>query len=289
LLQICGGSRGSPAYVLGVGYELSPGAVDSLSLGDSASKSIVVSYAEWGDFYVKGISSGWMSDASWSGQKLTLTLNGSSGSTGILTVYCGSRGLPNAITGLTGTEYSAFTKILFGTYQFASPLTVTLDWTVSVTGPGGGGGGGGPSVVRFVVSTLRLSVPQGQTVSGLLTFNWTGVNDLTITNVRFQNSPDWLVVAESLPKTVTKQMSDMSGTGSVAVRITVPSDAQPGDYSVVAEVDATGPGGSVASSGYVNFTVVQPSILSSPVSDLMAFLFVLILGIFVAYTYFFRR
>jgi hypothetical protein len=85
-------------------------------------------------------------------------------------------------------------------------------------------------------------------------------------------------------------MSDMSGTGSIVVRITAPSDAQPGDYSVVAEVDATGPGGNVASNGYVNFTVVQPpSSLPSPVSDIMAFLFVLILGIFVAYVYLFRR
>jgi len=287
LLQIYGGSRGSPTYVLEAGYELSPGAVDSLSLGDSASKNIVVSYAEWGDFYVKGISSGWMTDASWSGQKLTLTLNGSS-STGILTVYCGSRGLPNTITGLTGAEYSTTTKILSGTVQFASPVTA-LDWTVSVTGPGGGSEGGGPSVVRFMVSTLRLSVPQGQTISGLLAFNWTGVNDLTVTNVRFQNSPGWLMVAEPLPKTVTKQMETLEGSGSIAVRITVPADASVGDYSVVAEVDATGPGGNVASSGYVNFTVVQPSNLPSPVSDLMALLFVLILGIFVAYVYFFRR
>jgi len=45
-----------------------------------------------------------------------MVLNGTSGNTGALTVYCGSRGLPNAVTGLTGAEYSTLTKILSGTH-----------------------------------------------------------------------------------------------------------------------------------------------------------------------------
>lgn len=280
-----------PTYVQGATYDLSVDYTNYLTLSHDGSNTIVVSYQLWGDFNVQSVSTDYLASTSWKGEKLTVILNGTLGDTATLRIFCGSRGMPNNVVNATSVVYNVASKILTVTIQFtvsgSAQASSSLDWTLSATGPGGGGG---PSPVQFTVSTLRLSVPQGQTVNGLLTFNWTGVNDLTITDVKFQNAPGWVVVAESLPKTVTKQMSDMSGTGSIVVRIAAPSDAQPGDYSVVAEVDATGPGGNVASNGYVNFTVVQPpSSLPSPVSDIMAFLFVLILGTFVAYVYLFRR
>ena len=285
-------SGSQPTYVMNTPYDLSTGYMSYLTLSHDGSQQIVVSYATWGDFYVRSLSQCWMTDIYWMGQKLMMTFNGTSKNTSALTVFCGSRGMPNIITGLTSTQYSTITKILSGTYQFSSSITATFDWTPALHGGSGGGGGGATGSVQFLISNLVLSIPQGQTINGVIAFNWTGENDLTITGVKFLNAPaGWTVqLAESLPKSVTKQIGDSSGSGSIAVRITAPNGAQIGDYSLTTEIDATGPGGNVASNGYINISVVPaPSSLPSPVSDLMTFFFVLILGIFVAYVYFFRR
>jgi hypothetical protein len=271
-----------PTYVMGTAYDLSS-YTTYLTLSHDGSKNITVSYATWGDFYVRSLSQGWMTDIYWTGQTLTFVLNGTSGTTGTLTVYCGSRGLPNAITGLSGTEYSTVTKTLSGIYQFASATTVTLDWTASASASSGGGL---VSTVSLFISTATLKAQQGQSVDAALEFNWTGVNQITVTGVRFQGPSGWIALGEGLPKTVTKQVGETQGKGSVAIRLIVPTDAKQGDYSIPVEVDAEALGGRVTANGWVNFAVGQQ--LAGPVSDLMTYVFAAMLLVLVVWAYFRR-
>jgi len=274
-----------PTYVMGTAYDLSTSYTTYLTLSHDGSKNITVSYATWGDLYVRGLSQGWMTDIYWTGQTLTMVLNGTSGSTGTLTVYCGSRGLPNAFTGLSGTEYSTTTKILSGIYQFASPTTVTMDWTASGSSSSGGGL---VSTVSLFIAPTTLKAQQGQSVDAALEFTWTGVNQIMVTGVRFQGPSGWIALAEGLPKTVTKQVGEMQGKGSVAIRLIVPADAKQGDYSVPVEVDAEALGGRVTANGWVNFAVGQQTHPAGPVSDLMTYVFAVIVLVFVLWAYFRR-
>jgi hypothetical protein len=214
-------------------------------------------------------------------------INGTQGTSGTLKVYCGSRGAPQKHTGFSATpEYNTDTKILTGQYTFQSQVTITMDFAKE-TGSGASGTGGMTPAIMFTVGTVPFKVERGKTIDALLNFTWAGVNQITVTSVRFEGATaEWLALAESLPKTVGKQIGATEGKGSIEVRVIVPADAQPGEYTVPATVEAKVVGGRVTAAGYVTFTIVKPTPpLPSQVPDYMTYLFAALLLTLVAYAY----
>jgi len=256
------GSR--PVYVEGVDYDLSADYSGYVTVSHDGSRNIVVSWPSWGDFYVRSLSQGWMTDIYWTDQTLTLVLNGTSGTSGTLTVYCGSRGSPQSTTGFSSTpEYNAETTILSGTYTFASQVTLTLDFARET----GGNVGGLVPVVSFTVGTVTFKAEQGRTVDATLNFTWIGTNQLTITKVTFTGAAaDWITLAEELPKTATKEIGAREGCGEVSIRLVLPLDAEPGEYTVPATVEAEAVGNCLTTSGYIVFTVLTPETETPPTS-----------------------
>jgi len=276
-----------PTYIKGTSYDLSTDYTTHLSLPHDGSRDIAVSYSNWGDFHIQGLSRGWIDSIYWSGQKLTLAISGTQNTTGTLTVYCGSRGSPQKTSGFSATpEYNTDTKILTGQYTFQSQVTITMDFTKE-TGSGTSGTGGTTPAITFTVGTVPFKVEQGKTIDALLNFTWAGVNQITVTGVRFKSATaEWIALAESLPKTVAKQIGATEGKGSIEVRVIVPADAQPGEYTVPATVEAEAVGGRVTAGGYITFTIVKPAPpLPSQVPDYMTYLFAALLLTLVAYAY----
>jgi len=277
------GSR--PVYIKGVDYDLSTDYTDYLTLSHTGERSIVVGWPSWGDFYIRSLNQGWMTDIYWTEQTLTLVLNGTSGTSGTLTVYCGSRASPQSTTGFSSTpEYNAETTILTGQYTFASQVTITLDFARETAG--GTGGGQSIPAVTFTVGKTVFQVEQGKTVEATLNFTWIGVNQLEIVNVKFAGAAaEWLTLADSLPKTVTKEIGSREGYGELEIRLNVPADAPPGKYSVPAQIDAEAVGSRLTTNGWITFTIIKPTPLSSQVPDYMTYLFAALLIILVAYAY----
>ena len=93
-------------------------------------------------------------------------------------------------------------------------------------------------LVKFTVGTLNLNVAQNQTVNALLNFTWQGARLIMVTNVSFEgpSAANWLSLAETLPKTVSNETG--VGENAVKIRVTVPNDAQPGEYVVPVTIDA---------------------------------------------------
>jgi len=274
-----------PTYILNDTYDLSTEYTDYLSLSHDASKPIVVSYATWGDFYSRSLDQGCITNIYWTGQELTIVANGANGTSGTLTVYCGSRASPQKTSGFASTpEYNAETKIMSGQYTFSSQVTLTLDWTSS-----GGSGTGGGSIgfpVAFTAGTLLLKASPGMTVDATLNFTWIGTNQITITNVRFSGAAaDWIALAETLPKAVTKDFGATEGYGEVGIRVLVPSNAEPGEYTVPVQMDAEAAGSRLITGGWITFTVEKPALPTTAVPDYMTYLFAALLLALVAYAY----
>jgi len=186
------GSR--PVYVLNATYDFSTDYSDHLSIGHDGSKSkIVAAWPTWGDFYVRGLTDGVLTSVKWEGQKMVLILDGTSGSSGVLVVHCGSRGHPGDVSGFSTTpSYDSSTTILDGPYTLASATVITLDWTMQLTGETGETsgttipvGGVGVSVSFTVGAVLDVKPEPGQVVDTLLNFSWMGVNEIKIVDVDF--------------------------------------------------------------------------------------------------------
>jgi hypothetical protein len=272
-----------PVYVKGVDHDLSTDYTTHLTISHLGERDIVVGWPSWGDFYIRSLNQGWMTNIYWTDQKLTLVLNGTSGMSGTLTIYCGSRGMPKSTSGFSATpEYNSLTKILAGQYSFASEVTLTLDFTMPV----GGGGGGGVPAITFSVATVKLEAQAGRTVEADLSFTWVGVTQIDLVDVRFGGAAaKWVTLAETLPKRVSKGIGDWEGRGAITIRLMVPGDAQLGEYTLPVTVDAEAVGGRITAGGWVTFNVVQPSPAYSPVPDYMTYLFAALLLSIVAAAY----
>jgi hypothetical protein len=280
-------SGARPTYVIGTTFDISTDYTSYLSLSHDGSRQIVVSYSTWGDFYMWSLNQGWMTNIYWTEQKLTVLLNGTSGTTGTLAIYCGSRGAPTTVSGFSSTpEYSAATKILTGQYQFSGQVTLTLELEWTVGGPTGGGESTA-TYVTFVVATVKMgSVPQGQTVNAALNMSWMGVNQVTITRITFTgDGADWLTLAEVLPKTLTKEIGSMTGSGIVTIRLNAPADAKPGDYTVPVRVESEAVGNRLETSSQLTFRIVEPTIAGGGVSEIMTYLFAALIIVAIAAAY----
>jgi len=184
-------SGARPTYILNVTYNLANNYTAYLSLNHDGSRKIVISYATWGDFYVRSLNH-ILQDIYWTDQKLTLVLNGTSDETGALTIYAGDRANPESTSGFTSASYNTNTKIFAGNYQFSSLLTLILDWTKAA-----GVGGGGPSIY-FQLGHLNLDATVGTKTPFTLNIEF-NVHRITITRIEWGNNPEWFKITDTLP------------------------------------------------------------------------------------------
>jgi len=289
---------GRPTYILGEDFDLSTaysGGWTRLDLNQTT--SVVSAHPNWGDFYVHKLTAGEVTDAYWTNQLFTLELNGTSGTSARLEIYCGSRGMPKSWSGFTGeVEYDADIMILSGTVTYQSPVTVTLDYTIPTSSGSSAAGGGGssstggfsilPKITLSIAPVELIQIHPGETVTGMLTVNFTGVNNIRVLSLEFSGAAaDWITLAEPLPKTIFKPIGEEVGTGEIELRIIAPENAEPGDYTVPVVVKAEVVGSQIQANGYLTFSITPQAPPASLVPEYMTWIFAGALIIIVLYSY----
>ncbi len=239
------GSR--PTFLLNTTYNLANNYTTYLSLTHDADRKIVISYAAWGDFYVRSLDH-ILQDIYWTDQKLTLILNGTTGETGTLTLYAGDRANPESTSGFTITSYNANTKVFTGNYQFSSLITLILDWTKPSGTPSG------PSI-HFQAGHLNMDAAIGTRTPFTLNIEF-NVHRITIARVEFGQNPEWFKITDALPK-------DFSGTGPTTYakingEAIIPSTASDGTLTIPITVYGKGPEGQqLQTSATMTLTITQ--------------------------------
>jgi len=244
---------------------------------------------------VRKLTAGEVTDAYWTDQVFTLELNGTSGTTVTLENYCGSRGMPKSWSGFTGEPtYDADTTILSGTVTYQSPVTVTLDYTIPTSSGSSAGGGSSSSAGLSILPSISLSVAPvqliqihpGETVTGMLTVNFTGVNNIRVLSLEFSGAAaDWITLAEPLPKTIFKPIGEEVGKGEVELRIIAPENAEPGDYTVPVVVKAEAAGSQIQANGYLTFSIIPQAPPISIVPEYMTWIFAAAIAAIILYAY----
>jgi len=289
---------GRPTYILGETFDLGTDySAGWTQLDLNQTTSVVSAHTNWGDFYVRKLTAGEVTDAYWTDQVFTLTLNGTSGTSATLEIYCGSRGMPKSWTGFTGDPtYDADTTILSGTVTYQSPVTVTLDYTIPTSSGSSAGGGGSssssaglsilPTVSLSIAPVQLIQMHPGETVTGMLSINFTGVNNIRVLSLEFLGAAaDWITLAEPLPKTIFKPIGEEVGMGEIELRIIVPENAQPGDYAVPVVVKAEAVGSQIQANGYLTFSITPQAPPVSLLPEYMTWIFAAALIAIVAYAY----
>jgi hypothetical protein len=219
-----------PSYILNCTYDYDTDWTTMLSLTHYANTTIEIAYSNWGGFYVKKTDSRLVSIA-WADQILNLTFTGSSGNIGEIQLYCADRGAPSETSGFATTSYSSSTKTFVGTFTFESDKSVGLSWTTSGTS-GGDSSGGQTNFLQIAISiVLQPLINAGTKVDGVINVTWSGATIVYVSDVKFENFPAWFSVA-SLPYKLQKDFDSPKGTFQIKVKVTVPSNAEPGDYLI---------------------------------------------------------
>ena len=85
---------------------------------------------------------------------------------------------------------------------------------------------------------------------------------------------------------MTKPIGEREGTGTVEMRVLVPSDAQHGEYTVPVQVDAEAVGSRLTTGGWITFTIIKPTpAIGTDIQTAMTLLLASLLFILVAYAY----
>jgi len=289
---------GRPTYILGETFDLGTDySAGWTQLDLNRTTSVATAHPNWGDFYVRKLTAGEVTDAYWTDQVFTLVLNGTSGTSATLEIYCGSRGIPKSWSGFTGEPtYDADTTILSGTVTYQSPVTITLDYTIPTSSGSSAAGGGGssssaglsilPSISLSVASVQLIQMHPGETVTGRLSINFTGVNNIRVLSLEFSGAAaDWITLAEPLPKTFFKPIGEEVGTGEVELRIIAPENAEPGDYTVPVVVKAEAVGSQIQANGYLTFSITPQVPQISLVPEYMTWIFAAALAGLILYAY----
>ncbi|MEM3622809.1 MAG: hypothetical protein QXR76_03445 [Candidatus Bathyarchaeia archaeon] len=261
-----------PTYLLNVTFNMPIDYASYLCLKHYGNTTITVSYENWGDFYIRSVQHR-LSNVYWTGQLLTIIIEGEAGENGTLTVYCGSRGSPRQASSLTNPIYNADTKILSGTYVFSSTVTVTLDWTSET----GGTPGGTTTVGRLEINVENayLSLARGETVTFNLTIHWRGVNDIVVSKVTVtEEYVTWFSLAETLPKYGSKTSAETEGTVTVMLKVSVPWQITLGQHTIPITVTVSQEGGiNVEKSGVIYLTVLSGAPSPAGIPEIMTYLF----------------
>ena len=258
-------SISKPTYLSGMSYDLSTCYANStLTIAPNENQTVTIAFPNWGDLFIQTVTWGYITDVSWEGQKLYITIDGPSGS-GTLKVYCGSRGRPTSIDGLESPSYDATTKVLTGTYTLEGLVKdVVLDWTVSAS----------PNThthtptAALILTTYDLGVVHpGETVQKNLPIDWRGTTSIIVIKVDFLSHPEWFSV--SLPKMLMKNAHELP------ITISIPQDAQPGQYAIPTTIYAqTMSGQTLISNTEIKITVekVEKTSLTPTIPELMTWI-----------------
>jgi len=124
-------------------------------------------------------------------------------------------------------------------------------------------------------------------VTGRLSINFTGVNNIRVIALEFSGAAaDWIALAEPLPKTIFKPIGSEVGTGEIELRIIVPEDAQPGDYTVPVTIRAEAVGSQIETNGYLIFSIIPQAPSVSLVPEYMTWIFAAAIITVILYAYF---
>lgn len=265
-----------PVYILNCTYDFAIDWTTLLTLTHHSNTTISIAYANWGGVYVQSVDQR-LTSASWAGQKLTLNYTASSGATGNVEVYCGSRGMPVEADGFTTTSYSSSTTVLSGSFTFASDVSTYLLWVPTGGGPGGGVGGGQTVISNFLVSVMATFNPRvlvGTEVNGTLSIEWTGPSTVYIYDITFEDN-SWFTVNQGLPLKVERTSAD-KGSYILTVKLNVPKDAAPGSYEIPCNVLFKTEGGQEVKAGTVVLFTLQGETFSLP--SYMVYVFLGLIG-----------
>jgi hypothetical protein len=225
-----------PTYVLNCAFDMDNEWTTYLTLTHDASRTITIGYPNWASTRVYRTDH-IITDTYWAseGEKLILTLFGTSGETGTLEIYCGSRGVPESVAGLSDTIYFSSTTILAGTYSFDSHTTVEVDWTTESSGSTGG-----TTTMPNIFATAENidvgTIQQGTSKNFNATATWSGSTTITLADVTFSGTgSNWLEPNMDFPATIRRLAIETSGRISVPITIAIPREARIGDYKVLVE------------------------------------------------------
>jgi hypothetical protein len=224
-----------PTYVLNCTYDVDADFGTYLILSHDGSKKITVGYPNWATTRIHRTDH-ILTQAYWAaeGEKLVITLSGTSGQSGTLEVYCGSRSTPESTTGLTGASYSTSTTIITGTYTFSSTTTVEVSWSPQNQGSTGPSQTTVPPVFVTAEGINAGSIQQGLSKRVNITITWAGSRTIMITDMTFSGlGKDWLNTDFDLPTIAERPMRETSGVIKIPVLINVPSQAEIGNYKVL--------------------------------------------------------
>lgn len=277
-LMVVTGPR--PTYLLNVVYDLSQNYTTYLNVTHYSNTTIVVGYSGWGETYIRSTTQ-LVTDVTWLGQKLYITSSGSTGQSGQIEIYCGSRGQPVNNEGFTSTEYSSSTTIFSGSYVFSSTKIVWVDWTAAEGGPPGGPPGG------MVIPQLVLSFPKLQITEPMfrgsiknieITIEFTNPSAtiLYVTDVTFNDYTVWFLVEEDLPMRILRPSSE-TGYITITLRLTVPKKAEVGQHQFPCEVVIREGTVDHVARSYITLSVAQAT---PTIPTVMPIVFLVILGVF---------
>jgi len=264
-----------PTYVLNCTFDIDTDWGTYLSLTHYGNRTITLGYPNWATTRVYRTDH-ILTNAYWAeaGVTLYIVLNGTSGQSGTLEIYCGSRRAPIDTSGLTDGVYFSSTQILAGTYSFSSTTTVTLDWT-----EGSSGGVLTPPNVFLTAKTIEIgSIRQGTSITFNATATWTGIRTIIFTDITFEgDGSEWFTAQiDLLPLTIELAHTESEGTIQVPITITVPSQGKLGSYSVLIEYEIQVGMATYQTTANVLFDVVI-TIPSEGVPDLVSWLLLIVL------------
>ena len=267
-----------PTYIYNYTYKLSDIFGGYLVIPHHANFTFKIFYKDWG-IHIAETSNGRIIDMTLEDQILTITSQGEPGQVATLKLYCGSKGNPVETEGFTTTSYSSSTKILTGTYTFASQKILKLKWQVS---GGGGGGTSGTATIGTLIVTVKTilasPIEAGTATTAKREIRWSGQTTIMIENIEFKEHPDWFK-PPAMPIKITMSPSQDQGIYTLNVEVQVPDTAEPGQYSIPCEVTVSTPQGArTIVSSYATFTVTGATY---GVPDIMTYIFLGVIGMIV--------
>lgn len=224
-----------PVIIYNCTYNMATDWATSLTLAHYGNTTIKIYYSNWGGVYVK-YSDKRILSSSWTGEKLTLTTTGATGTIGTLKIFCSGRGAPNEEDGFTTSSYAS--QVFTGSYTFSSTKSVYVHWTSS--SPGIVSGGDTIPQVGFELF-LNAIVPQvieaGTTIDVVLELSWTGTNIIYIYDVKIPSNQSWVSLENlGLPIKASKYSGHTKGTTELLLTVTIPDSVKPGKYNIPVEI-----------------------------------------------------
>ena len=264
-----------PTYVLNCTYDIDTDWGTYLSLTHYGNRTITLGYPNWATTRVHRTDH-ILNDVYWGSgvETIYIVLNGTSGESGTLEVYCGDRGAPISTSGLANGVYFSSTAILAGTYSFASTTTVSIDWTEDT-----GGGGSTPPNVFITAKTIEIgSIRQGTSITLNATATWTGTRTIILSDVTFDGEgKEWFTAQIDVPLTVERAPMESEGRITVPLTITIPSQGKLGSYSVLIEYEIQVGRSTYQTTANVLFDVVISILPTGGIPDLVSILLLIAL------------